>query len=176
MTPQDIEAGLSYAYLHAVASRAGVACQESVRTVDNAGIDASLHLVRDFGSQALLSEITLHIQLKATINKPAISDKGLSYHLRSLDEYDRLRRPSATPQRLLGVLFLPADESDWLVSSPEALLLRHCAYWVSLLGAPASQNDRGQTVYLPESNRLSPEGLIDLFRRVARREELRYAA
>ena len=35
-------------------------------------------------------------------------------------------------------------------------------------------NSSGQTIYLPESQPLSPGGLVDLFRRVARREELRY--
>ena len=48
------------------------------------------------------------------------------------------------------------------------------AYWVSLLDAPPSTNTSGQTIYLPESQPLSPAGLHDLFRRVAHQERLRY--
>lgn len=36
----DIEAELSYAYLHAVASKAAVCCKAGNRHDDNAGIDA----------------------------------------------------------------------------------------------------------------------------------------
>lgn len=53
MTPQDIEASLSYAYLHAVASHTGVACQEANRAHDNLGIDASLNTIYLPMSQAL---------------------------------------------------------------------------------------------------------------------------
>jgi hypothetical protein len=48
------------------------------------------------------------------------------------------------------------------------------SYWVSLLDAPPSTNTSGQTIYLPESQPLSPAGLHDLFRRVAHQERLRY--
>ncbi len=174
MTPQDVEASLSYAYLHAVASHAGVACQEANRAHDNQGIDATLSLRRNFGDDAVLTDITLHIQLKATVKSPAERDDGLAYFLGSVDEYNALRRPSALPPRLLAVLFLPDDRSAWLSHDLEHLILRRCAYWTSLVGAPETHNDSGQTIYLPRTQALSPEGLIDLFHRVARQETLRY--
>jgi hypothetical protein len=174
MQLQDIEAELSYAYLHAVASRAGVACQASTRCHDNLGIDAKLSIVRDFGPRAVWSEVTLNVQLKATTEAPSRKDGRLSYYLRPVAEYDKLRRPSAMPPRLLAVLFLPNDPASWLRHSDEELALCRCAYWVSLLGAPASNNETGQTIYLPEQQALSPDGLLGLFERVAHREELRY--
>lgn len=82
MTPQDIEAELSYAYLHAVASRAGVACQAVTRTHDNLGIDAMLCMAADFGEGAVLTEVALHIQLKATTKRPTRRHDGrLGYFL-----------------------------------------------------------------------------------------------
>lgn len=42
LTPENIESELSYAYLHAVAARAGVGCKVSNRHDDNAGVDAEL--------------------------------------------------------------------------------------------------------------------------------------
>lgn len=50
----DIEAQLSYAYLTAAASHAGIACQEGTRSLDNAGVDATLHLIKNFGSDQLV--------------------------------------------------------------------------------------------------------------------------
>jgi hypothetical protein len=89
----------------------------------------------------------------------------------------RVRQTSSTvgdAPRLLAVLFLPNDPASWLRHSDEELALCRCAYWVSLLGAPASNNETGQTIYLPEQQALSPDGLLGLFERVAHREELRY--
>ena len=174
MEPQDIEAELSYAYIHAVAASAGIACQASTRTHDNLGIDAKLSVRRDFGPRATWTEVTLHVQLKATTTAPVRKDGRLSYFLRPLAEYNRLRRASAMPPRLLIVLFLPDDPSCWLRHSPEELALCRCAYWLSLAGAPESSNESGQTVYFPEEQVVSPEGLQALFHRVAHLEELRY--
>jgi len=174
MQARDIESELSYAYLHAVASHAGVACQAATRSHDNLGIDATLSLVHDFGADAKLTEVTLHIQLKATVKRPTIDEGRLSYWLKSLDEYDRLRGNSALPPRLLAVLFLPDDPSEWLSHSNEVLTLRQCAYWLSLVDAPPTNNQSGQTVYFPVDQVLSPEGLQTLFRRVAQLEVLRY--
>lgn len=39
-TQQDIEARLSYAYLHAVASHAGYVCRPAIPEEDKEGIDA----------------------------------------------------------------------------------------------------------------------------------------
>lgn len=173
MTPQDIEAQLSYAYLHAVAAHAGIACQEANRAHDNQGIDATLSLRKDFGPGAW-DHISLHIQLKATTKQPARKRGRLSYFLDDLTEYDRLRKRSNLPPRFLAVLFLPPEHPQWLLHSAEQLVLCRCAYWVSLLGAPTSANDTGQTVHLPEAQLLSPTGLLALFERVAREEDLRY--
>lgn len=158
MTPQDIEAQLSYAYLHAVASYAAIACQEANRAHDNQGIDATLSLRRDFGPGALLTDVSLHLQLKATTKTPARVGQRLSYFLEDVREYDRLRAASSVPSRILAVLFLPAEPQEWLTHSPEQLTLCRCAYWVSLRGAPASDNKSGRTVYLPEAQLLSPAG------------------
>src|SRR5438045_9691630 len=100
MTQQDIEAELSYAYLHAVASRAGVACQYCNRTFDSSGVDAELMAVRDFGAEAL-TDIAVHVQMKATISQPAQREDRLSYFVDSIDAYNRLRAETiAVPRRL----------------------------------------------------------------------------
>jgi hypothetical protein len=70
---------------------------------------------------------------------------------------------------------LPPDSSQWVEHSIEALLLRRCAWWVSLYDAPATDNLTGQTVYLPRQNVFSVEGLRELLTRLATGEMIRYA-
>lgn len=132
-------------------------------------------LREDFGKSAKLTDVTIHVQLKATTSIPSIREDGArSYFLKPIAEYDRLRRPSALPARLLAVLFLPEDSAEWLQASTDELVLKRAAYWTSLSGAPPSENSSGCTVYLPASQQLSPDGLRDLFRRFAHLEDLTY--
>jgi len=175
LTPQDVEAELSYAYLHAVASQAGIACQSANRTHDGLGIDATLSARQDFGPGAVLTELSVHIQLKATVRPPARRDGRLSYFLHDKRQYDRLRASTVLPPKLLAVLFLPRDREGWLRHTVEQLALFHCAYWLSLVGAPATDNSSGQTVYFPQDQVLSPDGLLNLCNRLARLEKLTYA-
>jgi hypothetical protein len=72
------------------------------------------------------------------------------------------------------VLFLPADPDQWLVWTPQQLVLQRCAWWECLQGASASANTSGQTVYLPEEQVFNPETLTGIFQRISCEEELRY--
>jgi hypothetical protein len=74
------------------------------------------------------------------------------------------------------VLYLPEDAAHWLSHSEDGLLAKRCAYWVSLRGAPESDNPRHQTVYIPRKQILSVDGLAELMTRVSRCEEIRYEA
>jgi len=175
MTQQDIEAELSYAYLHAVASRAGVACQYCSRTFDSAGVDAELLAVQDFGPDAL-TDIAIHVQMKATVATPSEREGQLAYFIDGIDAYNKLRAETVAVPRLLVVLFLPENAEEWLAHTEDQLVLKRCAYWVSLRGAPETANTTGQTVHLPRGQGFSPEALTALMGRMARREELRYEA
>ncbi len=175
LSQQDIEEQLSYAYLHAVASKAGVGCQTTGRSFDNAGIDVMLNTCRDFGSDAKLTDLTIHVQLKATTKQPTQNKEGkLSYFLPKIEQYNALRRETCLPPILLVVMFLPENNEEWLKHTKEELILKRCAYWVSLMGAPESTNTSGQTIYLPMYQVFDPEGLMRLFSRIAKQEELHY--
>ena len=62
------------------------------------------------------------------------------------------------------VLFLDPDAANWLTCTPEELIIKKSAYWVCLQGAQDSVNETSQTVYIPKSNLLSPENLLDLMK------------
>lgn len=98
---------LSYAYLHAVAAKAGMGCQVSGRHSDKLGIDATITANDNFGPSTVLTDICLHIQLKATTIVPSQQDNKLSYFFHGIECYDKLRRKTVALPRILVVLFLP---------------------------------------------------------------------
>ncbi len=168
----DIEAELSYAYLHAVSAHAGFACEIGGRHSDNAGVDARIHARGDFGGPR--TDITLNIQLKATCQIPTETNDKFSYSL-TRKHYDKLRSIGTECQQLLVVLFLPENAKDWLAHSTTELALRRCAYWISLRGAPASMNDTSQVIYLPKVNLLTVSELKRLIVLRSQEEYIPYA-
>lgn len=175
LTEQNIEAELSYAYLHAVATKAGFSCEYRNRHLDGAGVDATISEDgRKLVADSVLTAFALDVQLKATYQELTEQDGRLSFVL-SVPHYDKLRLPEVAAPRVLVVLRLPRDPAQWLTISEDALIAQRCAYWVSLRGAAASDNDRNQTVYLPRQHLLSPLNLTVLMTRISRREVINYA-
>lgn len=174
LSKPNIESELSYAYLHAVVSKAGMACQVTGRHQDNNGVDAEITAWGPFTNGGYIQEIDLKVQLKATIKTPADDGTSLSYFLEGIDRYNDLRTAAVTSHRILIVLFLPTNDQEWLSHNVDSLVMRRCAYWVSLRGAPDTVNGSGVTVKLPKSQIFNPDGLSDIAARLSRKEELLY--
>ena len=175
LSNNDIESELSYAYLHAFASATGINCQIENRHGDNRGIDTRLTCYGPFEA-SYKEEIDLKVQLKATVTAPTETDSHFSYFFSGIKQYDFLREETKYQHRVLVVLFLPTGHGEWLSVSPEQLILKKCAYWLSLRGADASTNSSGTTVYLPKEQLLSPENLLNIFERISKNEPLKYAS
>jgi len=173
LSEQDIEAELSYAYLHLVASRAGFNCTVANRHRDNYGVDAT---VEEDGRQldpvSLLLSFALHVQLKATRVPPVERDGRFSYSL-PIGQYNALRQTLVAVPRILVMLFLPASPNEWVASSELGTTLGGCAYWVSLRGARTSARN-SRTIYLPREQALTVESLQELMRRISLIEEITY--
>lgn len=167
---ENIESELSYAYLHAIASKAGVACKVAGRHEDNAGVDASLVGWGPFPDGGWRHEVDLKIQLKATIKQPSTVEDSLSYSLSGIARYDDLRSEALATPRILVVLFLPEEAENWIIHTEDALSLRKCAFWVSLRGAKPSENKTAQTIYLPKTQRFDVDGLTSLMAALSRNE------
>lgn len=170
---KDIESELSYAYLHAVASAAGVNCRIENRHGDNRCVDVILTCYEPF-EDSYKEEIDLKVQLKATIAEPAETNLHFSYFFSGIKQYDFLREETKSQHRVLVVLFLPKNCSEWLNVSSEQLVLKNCAYWVSLRGADGCTNSSGTTVYLPKEQLLSPKNLLTIFEKLSKNESLNY--
>lgn len=49
------------------------------------------------------------------------------------------------------VLVLPESSADWCCVNPDKLILKDCAYWLSLKGFPEIEENQGaKTVHLPK--------------------------
>lgn len=175
LSENNIQAELSYAYLHAVAARAGFGCQAGDRHEHGIGVDAKLRIRERFGPQSILTNFTVDVQLKATSEEATEIDGKYRYSLR-LKNYNELRSVECQAPQLLVVLWLPADSGKWLVHSAERLVCQRCAYWVSLRAAPPSANEKAQTVSIPRDNLLSVTKLRELMERFSRREVIDYEA
>lgn len=148
LTVQDQEEALSRAYVHAVAARAGY--MTVTFDYDRDGVDLG---IRAGGAM----RPALDLQLKATVNLDKAPDGHYRFPLR-IRNYDLLREVTQTP-RLLVVLDLPPDEGQWLTITPDELVMRRCAYWLSLAQYEESGNQSSVTVQIPVDNMFTVEHL-----------------
>ncbi len=173
LSENNIKSELSYAYVHAVAARAGIGCHATDRHADGAGVDVVLRARERFDPASIYTDFTAEVQLKATSVMPHDDGSRLSFWL-TRDTYDKLRIVETAAPRLLVVLFLPPDATAWLVLSEEMLVAKRCAYWLSLCGAPASAAT-GSTVYLPKQNVFTVDALRRLMMSFSKGERLHHA-
>jgi hypothetical protein len=87
-----------------------------------------------------------------------------------------MRVTTAGNQWLLMILILPGAAAQWLKTTPQALTLKRCAYWVSLRGAPdpPSGPDDKLTIYVPKANRFTPGALEQLLVSCAKEQWVTY--
>lgn len=169
LTDNDIKEELSYAYLHAVASRAGFGCDRISK--DRGSVDVVLSADGGFPADAVLRHAVMQIQLKAT-SQIASGDVEFSFSL-PIKNYHELRARSQAP-RLLVVFLMAEDPKHWLTVDESTLIARRCAYWCNLKGEPETDNETSRSVRIASRNIFSPEALTALMTRVARQEEIGY--
>ncbi len=139
----DIQEALSGAYVTTVASFAGYVVAQ--RNFDRDGVDLTIEAGDAFRPK-------IDLQLKASFNLDDSAEEMAFFCPKR--NYDLLRIATQVP-RLLLVLRMPAEKPKWVNVSPTELVLKHCAYWMSLRGHIESENKTGQTVYIPTSNRFN---------------------
>ena len=155
LTGSDQKEGLSLVYARALAVRAGYSI--SVPQPDRDSVDLR---IQAGGAQ----RPALDLQLKATSSIGEARDGALPFRL-SIKNYDDLRADTQTP-RLLVVLELPADESQWVTVTGKKLVLRRRAYWLNLQrDHPEITGQETVTVHIPQQNVLSVKALRKLMER-----------
>lgn len=151
----------SLAFIESVASVAGFYIDEP--RVDFDSVDGTLRA--DFGRRP-----RIEFQAKAT-SQDIMKDSHLAFHL-PVKNYDDLRVEKPINPRILIVLFMPRDDSEWISQTTNELCLHHCAYWMSLEGNPPTQNATTKVVHIPVCNIFNSGQLSDLMEKAEKGESL----
>ena len=153
LTTNQRKAELSFAYLAALSVFAGYTCQRGPEP-DQDSVDATIRSGDSMRSQ-------FDVQLKST-SVPDRRQDGLHFRLRQKNYNDlTLKRQSPL---ILVVLELPTEEKDWLECAAGHLLLRRCAWWMSLRGrAPIDTGSK--VLVIPDTQRLNETSLEQLMAR-----------
>jgi len=138
---------LSIAYVRAVAAAAGFSCTRP--DVDDDSVDIIISCSGSYGEETLIRSPRIELQAKATADELSPEDTVIKYSL-PIKNYEDLRGITLIP-RILVVMLVPDQPESWIEQSEEHMLLRHCAYWVSLKGKPETENRSRITVDIPRS-------------------------
>jgi hypothetical protein len=158
---------LSVAYVHAIAARAGYACQ--VKTPDEESVDVTVSACGLIHDTSIIRSPRLDLQLKAS-SSLYIKPERFSFPL-PRKNYDDLRADSMVP-KILVVLMLPKDSTEWLDVDEKRMIVRRSAYWASLSGQPEKRNTTKVSIQIPRSQRFDVDQLQALMKRVSRQEPL----
>ncbi len=157
LTTQHIEEALCFAYVQAVAGRAGV--NTSFDRLDY-GIDIYFRSINILpNGRRRSSDIILPAQLKASTNC-IFTEKAVGYDLEAKAYNDLVYKTADGVERpfILIVFCLPKNPAAWLEVSEEQLLLRKCCYWHHLVGEPTN-NVGTKRIYIPRSQLFTPDAL-----------------
>jgi hypothetical protein len=149
----------SRAYVYAVAAAAGFKYSPAA-SPDDDSIDVG---VSARGLRGTSRSPKLDIQCKCILG--AVAGDPIAYALKQKN-YDDLRHDDYLVPRILVVLFVPEDLATWTTHTEQELTMRHCAYWLSLRGLPATANENTTTIRLPRRNQFSVHGLTVIMDRI----------
>jgi hypothetical protein len=162
-----IKEEINLAYILAIAGSNGFITEFTRVDVDS--IDVTIKISGKLSEDSILSSPEIKIQLKATSNAD-IKDNNIHFPLPKKN-YDDLRARCANP-RLLVVLCLPELKTDWLSHSSDELVLKKCAYYLSIKDYPDSSNETSVTVKIPLENVFSPTSLFEMMLKTSKQEDL----
>ncbi len=155
----------SRAYVYAIAAAAGLKYSAGAMPDDDS-VDAT---ISTRGPRGILRSPRVDLQIKCQ-RRPAAGDP-IPYALPAKN-YEDLRHADYATPRILVVVFVPAQVTEWVAHAEHELAVRHCGYWTSLRGHPPSSNEHTTTVYLPRAQPFSAAGLEMIMDRIGRGEPL----
>lgn len=168
LSENKIKEELSIAYVHTIAVNRGYTMDDPVR-VDNDSIDVKIRhdgkISNDVNIKVASPE--LNLQLKCTTDWTIVNNE-ISFVLKRKN-YDDLTAKCLVP-KILVVLCLPPQREQWVNHSVNELLLRKCAYWLSLKEFPPTENGTSVTVRIPTSNIFSSDQLHDILTKISKQE------
>jgi hypothetical protein len=160
----DLMEALQDSYVRGVAAAAG--CIVARPEIDE-GVDLLLRHTHEQHNGDQVAR--LEVQMKATATRVAPDGKSVSARV-SKDRYDYFRSANPSFGKILVIMHLPESPGDWCESTPDALLIRHRAYWINLEGAQARSTDT-VTVTASTENIFDDIALCSIMERIGRGEK-----
>ncbi len=148
---------LSRAYVRAVAAQAGVTCGD---VYQDYGIDIFLRYVTEEQGEYQDTGPQLDLLLTSTTRAEVRADV-IVYDL-EVRAYNLLRGTPPERPAFLVLLVLPQDQTLWVNQSAEELVLRRCAYWISLQGSPPTSNEATVRIAIPHANVFSAAAIQEM--------------
>lgn len=169
LTLNDQKEEFSYSYINAMSATAGYVCQVKLRGMDNAGIDLTIEVP---GEILTCLSPKLDAQVKCT-SKDCIVEDLIIFDL-PVKNYSRLIHLNSIVPQILIIVLVDRDVSEWIknISDHYSTNLKSSAYWISLKGCKETNNTDNIRIKIPLSNRLSPEVLKEIMRKIAQEEIL----
>lgn len=173
LTKQNRQEALSKAYFHAMLAKTGWGYSVPV---PDYGVDFTIGRITKRNGRPFMSRFKLDVQLKSSVKATIEKDK-ISYALKvkAYEDLTATSDPTAIgPQtpRILVLVSMPEQESDWLEQDEERLMLRGCGYWLCLRDDPEITNSSTITVKIPRANLFTPESLQRIMDKITRGEGL----
>lgn len=168
LTENQVKEELSISYTIAVSAINNFGCELTRKDFDS--IDVTITFNGKLEEDSIIRSPEIKIQLKATENLILKEDNNFHFPL-TLKNYNDLRANTLAP-RILVVLKLPDNRENWITHSIENLIIRSCAYWLSLKDFPDTENETNVTVFIPINNTFSPGVLRELMIKVSKQENL----
>jgi uncharacterized protein DUF4365 len=150
----------SNAFIHAVSAAAGYATSKP--GVDDDSIDWQIAAT---GGQGTTRSPRLELQLKCRTELAMVEDEfRLPLETKNFND---LAPANVMVPRILVLVMVPKDVAEWLSLDHTSLVLRNCAYWVSLRGLEPSDNTHTETIGIPRSQRFDVDALREIMNRIA---------
>lgn len=146
----------SHAVVRAIAASIGVSCY--TLPVDDDSIDIGF-------AAKTTGRPRVEAQLKCS-ERDILRHDGIHFAL-TKKNYDDLRIKDLDVPRILIVVLVPEDIGQWVTLEADQVVLRRCAWWLSLAGMPDRPNAANVTVILPLHQRLDGVALSMLMARPA---------
>jgi hypothetical protein len=156
---------LSDAALAAVVADAGLTMAKP--QIDDDGVDWTI--AAGLSPAGGIRSPKLDVQLKSTgVGTVPTGDGGtFAYDLEQKDYRRLILDDYQVPRVLVVMTQLPAGAQEaWTPVQHEGVTMRHCLYWMSLRGLPATTNDVSTRVHVPCAQRLDAAALEEIVDRI----------
>lgn len=160
---------MSIAYLQALCAVNGYSLEEVKH--DNYGVDCHVQCSGYPSENCSLCCPSINVQLKSSYSQVREENGFIVYNLEVKNYKDLIKTDRFVPT-ILVLLHMYEEKDRWLSHTPEQLIIRKCAYWVSLKGKEDTDNTQSITIRIPIANLLTPSSLKELMIKISKGQEL----